>query len=60
MHLSDLIKSLVAFEIYSAECENKNDKDAELHAFLHATTAQSRALLEDALSHVIRFENIEI
>ena len=60
MHLSDLIKSLVAFEIYSAECENKNERDAELHAYLHATTAQSRALLEDALTHVIKFENIEI
>jgi len=60
MHLSDLIKSLVAFEIYSAECENKNDRDAELHAFLHATSAQSRALLEDALAHVIKYENIEI
>lgn len=60
MHLSDLIKSLVAFEIYSAECENKNDRDAELHAFLHATSAQSRALLEDALAHVIKYESIEI
>lgn len=59
-HLSDLIKSLVAFEIYSAECENKNDRDVELHSFLHATTAQSRALLEDALAHVIKFENLEI
>jgi len=59
-HLSDLIKSLVAFEIYSAECENKNDSDVELHSFLHATTAQSRALLEDALAHVIKFENLEI
>ena len=59
-HLSDLIKSLVAFEIYSAECENKNDRDVQLHAYLHATTAQSRALLEDALSHVIKHENIEI
>lgn len=60
MHLSELIKNLVNFEIYSAECENKNDRDAELHAFLHATTAQSRALLEDALAHVIKFENLEI
>lgn len=59
-HLSDLIKSLVAFEIYSAECENKNDKDAELHSFLHATTSQSRAILEDALAHVITYENITI
>lgn len=59
-HLSDLIKNLVAFEIYSAECENKNDKDAELHSFLHATSAQSRAILEDALAHVIAYENISI
>lgn len=59
-HLSDLIKSLVAFEIYSAECENKNDRDAELHAYLHATSAQSRAILEDALAHVIKHENIQI
>jgi DNA-binding transcriptional MerR regulator len=59
-HLSDLIKSLVAFEIYSAECENKNDRDTELHAYLHATSAQSRAILEDALAHVIKHENIQI
>lgn len=59
-HLSDLIKSLVAFEIYSAECENKNSDDAKVHAFLHATTAQSRAILEDALAHVIGHENITI
>ena len=60
MHLSDLIRSLVAFEVYSAECENKNDRDAELHAYLHATSAQSRALLEDALAHIIKHEKIEI
>jgi len=59
-HLSDLIKSLVAFEIYSAECENKSDDDAALHSFLHATTSQSRAILEDALAHVISYENIDI
>ena len=59
-HLSDLIKSLVAFEIYSAECESKNDRDANLHAYLHATSAQSRAILEDALAHVIKHENIKI
>ena len=59
-HLSDLIKSLVAFEIYSAECENRNKDDAELHAFLHATTAQARAVIEDALAHVIAYENITV
>ena len=59
-HLSDLIKNLVAFEIYSAECENKSPDDAALHSFLHATTAQSRAILEDALAHVIAYEKIEV
>lgn len=59
-HLSDLIKSLVAFEIYSAECENKNTRDANLHAYLHATSAQSRAILEDALAHVLKHENIKV
>lgn len=59
-HLSDLIKSLVAFEIYSAECENKNTEDAALHSYLHATTAQSRAIMEDALAHIISHENITI
>lgn len=59
-HLSDLIKSLVAFEIYSAECESKNAEDASMHAFLHATTAQSRAILEDALAHIISHENITV
>ena len=59
-HLSDLIKSLVAFEIYSAECENKNAEDAAMHSYLHATTAQSRAIMEDALAHIISHENITI
>ena len=59
-HLSDLIKSLVAFEIYSAECENKNDEDATLHSYLHATSAQSRAILEDALAHIIKHEKLHI
>ncbi len=59
-HLADLINSLVAFEIYSAECESKNDRDVNLHAYLHATSAQSRAIIEDALAHVIKHEDIQI
>ena len=59
-HLSDVVKDLVAFEIYSAECENENEKDAAIHSYLHATTAQARSMLEDAISHLIRVENINI
>jgi len=59
-HISDLVKNLVTFEIYSAECENENQDDAALHNYLHATTAQARSLLEEALSHLIRIEGIDI
>ena len=59
-HLSDIVKDLVSFEIYSAECENENAQDAALHNFLHATTAQARSMLEEAMSHLIRVEGIDI
>lgn len=59
-HLVALVTQLSAFEAYSAECENKNDKDAALHAMLHRTTANVRARLEDALAQVIEAEGIVI
>jgi len=59
-HVTDLVRNLVAFEIYSAECENENAEDAALHAYLHATTAQARSILESALSHLIRVEGMSI
>ncbi len=59
-HVTELLRNLVAFEIYSAECENENTEDAALHSYLHATTAQARSILEEALSHLIRVEGISI
>ncbi len=59
-HVTDLVRDLVAFEIYSAECENESPEDAALHAYLHATTAQARSILESALSHLIRVEGLSI
>ncbi len=59
-HLADLIMSLCAFESYSAECENRSPDDAALHAYLHATTAQARAMLETALERVVEAEGIEV
>lgn len=59
-HLSDIVKDLVSFEIYSAECENENDQDAALHGYLHAATAQARSMLEEAISHLIRVEGIDL
>ncbi len=59
-HLADLISSLTAFETYSLECQNKNEDDAEIHAYLHASTAQARALMEIALQRVAEFEGIDL
>ena len=59
-HISDLVRNLVAFEVYCAECENENVDDAALHAYLHSTTAQARSMLEEALSHLIRIEGISL
>ncbi len=59
-HLSDIVTDLVSFEIYSAECENGNEQDAALHNYLHATTAQARSMLEEAISHLVRVEGIDL
>ncbi len=59
-HLVQLVTSLVAFEAYSRECENRNADDAALHAFLHAATAQARATMETALARVVEAEGIEV
>ena len=59
-HLVQLVASLVAFETYSRECENRNADDAALHAFLHAATAQARATMEAALARVVEAEELEV
>jgi DNA-binding transcriptional MerR regulator len=59
-HLAELITSLSAFEKYSSECESRNLKDSELHAYLSVTSSKARHLFEIALSQVIEAENIEL
>lgn len=58
-HLAQLVSDLSAFEIYSANCANRNDDDAALHRYLHQTTAQARALIEIALEKVAEAEEID-
>ncbi len=57
-HIVDIVMSLTAFEAYSAACENRDTKDAELHAYLHAVTASVRARMERALERVAREEGL--
>ena len=59
-HLANLLSSLTAFEAYSAECENRNEDDAELHAYLHRATADCRAEMETALRHLMEVEGISL
>lgn len=58
-HLAQLVSDLSAFEIYSANCANRDDDDAALHRYLHQTTAQARALIEVALEKVADAEGLD-
>lgn len=57
-HLVELTRSLSAFELYSRQCESKDDKDAALHAFVGDITGHARALIETALERVVTVEKI--
>jgi len=59
-HLAELLVSLFAFEKYSSECVNRNDKDAELHAQLKQSAGLARVILEDSLLRLIEIEGIHI
>ncbi|MCC5868860.1 MAG: MerR family transcriptional regulator [Gammaproteobacteria bacterium] len=58
-HLATLVGQLYAFEDYCVQCEHRNAEDAQLHAYLHASTARGRVELEDALERLIAIEGLE-
>jgi MerR family transcriptional regulator, light-induced transcriptional regulator len=57
-HVAELLMQLSHFEAYSAECENRNEPDAELHAHLRRVAGASRARFEEALEHVALHEGL--
>lgn len=57
-HLARLVETLNGFEDYSLECENRDARDAALHARLYRTTARARSLMEEALDELLAFESI--
>lgn len=59
-HLVDLVTALAAFEAYSEECEIRHADDAALHAFLNASTARARSIMETALAKVVAAEGIPV
>jgi DNA-binding transcriptional MerR regulator len=58
-HLAQLVGDLTAFEVYSANCANRDEEDAALHRYLHQTTARARELIEIALQRVAKAEGID-
>lgn len=59
-HMSALLQSLLDFERYSRNCENRNAADAEVHKLLYESTARARAIMERALDRLIEHEGITI
>ena len=59
-HVAELVGQLASFEIYSAECLNRNADDAALHADLNRVAATARALFESALERVALAEGFEL
>lgn len=57
-HLAQIVMKLVRFEDYSADCENLNREDAELHAYLYRVTGQARSEMERALGRVLEAESL--
>lgn len=58
--LAALVNELTAFEVYSANCANRSEDDEKLHRYLHARSAEARAIIEEALQAVIRCEGISV
>ncbi len=57
--VADLVLALSAFETYSAQCQNKNEKDAQMHRLLARVTGHARAVMEYGLKELCAFEAID-
>lgn len=58
--VADLVLALSAFETYSAQCQNKNEKDAGMHRLLARVTGHARAVMEYGLKELCAYENIDL
>jgi hypothetical protein len=57
-HLADLVFRIRAFERYSADCQNRNEQDAAIHAALRICAGKARALFEESLAFLIEIEGM--
>lgn len=57
-HLAELLIQISSFETYSADCTDRNQADAQLHAYLHQVAGTARTLFETALKRVAAAEGL--
>jgi MerR family transcriptional regulator, light-induced transcriptional regulator len=57
-HVAELLVQLAHFERYSAECENRNTADAQLHQYLRQVATDARTRFEAALERVALHEGL--
>ena len=59
-HVAQLLLNLNSFEKYSAQCANRDVKDAQVHRELQWASGHARALLENALVSLAEAEGITL
>jgi MerR family transcriptional regulator, light-induced transcriptional regulator len=59
-HVAELLMQIASFESYSADCANRSQDDAELHAHLHQVAGVARQLFESAIEVVARHEGLSL
>ena len=59
-HLAKLVENLIAFELYSKDCESRNEEDAKIHAMLYQRSAEARAVMEKALKELVIYEKLVV
>jgi DNA-binding transcriptional MerR regulator len=59
-HVAELLMQIANFESYSADCAQRNQKDSELHNYLHQVTGVARQLFESAIEAVARHEGLSL
>lgn len=59
-HVAQLLLQISSFETYSSECLNRNEADAQLHAYLRGVAGAARTLFEAALERVALAEGLPL
>ena len=59
-HVASLVSSVLGFERYSNDCENRSPEDAALHRYLASASSRVRHELEVMLQRVCEHEGIRI